>query len=393
VEDRVLVLDHPRPLIGYLDPPYPMDLKSRLLRELASRGAGLSARRCLVGFDGFVDSIVSAVAQRSGQGENFTPFSGIAEFGRSIQDAAGKSANFELYPRMEKLGGNGPIMAGALLAMDANVTCVGAFGRGSIHPVFADLARQARLVSLAEPARTTAIEFPDGKIMLGVTESLDQITPANLTAAFGGDGFRDAIAEADLVVLGNWTMIPHMTEIYTELTERLLPGVPAREDRLFFFDLADPGKRSRADLLGALGEIARFERFGRVCLGLNLREAQQVSAALDLGADGDSPEGLRSLASKIRSRLELTSVVVHPTACAVCATRAGSCLVDGPYTAQPLISTGAGDHFNAGFVAGQLLGLGPESCLCLGVSASGLYVRTGRSPTVADVENFLVNWR
>jgi sugar/nucleoside kinase (ribokinase family) len=370
-----------------------MDLKSRLLRELTSQGAALARRQCFVGFDGFVDTIVSPVAQRAGPGDHFTPFDSIAEFGRRIQAAAGQSTNFELYPRREKLGGNGPIMAGALLALGAQVTCAGAFGRSVIHPVFADLARRARLVSLAEPARTTAIEFPDGKIMLGVTQSLDEITPAGLAAAFGGDGLRDALAAADLVVLGNWTMVPHMTEVYADLTERVLPSVPSRPDRLFYADLADPGKRSAADLLGALAALARFERFGRVALGLNLSEARQVAAALGLAPEPESAEGLKAVAAKIRARFDLTAVVVHPKESAACATREGSWWVAGPYTAQPLISTGAGDHFNAGFAAGQLLGLGPESSLALGTTASGLYVRTGRSPAVADVENFLVNWR
>jgi hypothetical protein len=370
-----------------------MDLKTRLRRELSDRRGGLAGRRCLVGFDGFVDTIVSPVALRTGPGDNFTPFGGIAEFGRRILEAAGRSANFELVPRTEKLGGNGPIMAGALLAFGAQVTCAGAFGRGSVHPVFGDLARRARLVSLCEPARTTAIEFPDGKIMFGVTRGLDAITPAGLVAAFGEEGLREALASADLVVLGNWTMIPHMTEVYADLTERVLPGAPARPERLYFFDLADPEKRSRPDLIGALEAIGRFERHGRVSLGLNLREAQQVAAALGLVAPAEDGDGLAAAAAGIRSRLGLSTVVIHPTESAACATPEGAWWVAGPYTSRPLISTGAGDHFNAGFAAGQLLGLGPESCLCLGVSTSGHYVRTGQSPDYADIENFLVNGR
>ena len=65
----------------------------------------------------------------------------------------------------------------------------------------------------------------------------------------------------------------------------------------------------------------------------------------------------------------------------------------GPYTERPLITTGAGDHFNAGFMQGQLLGLDPEACLTLGVCTSGHYVRTGTSPDLASLETFLANWR
>ena len=366
-----------------------MDPKARLLQALAARPDSLAGRTCFVGFDGFVDTIVSPVASRAGPGDDFTSFAGIADFGRQVLAAAGQSTNFELYPRMEKPGGNGPIMAGALAALGAQVTCAGTFGRPSLHPVFAELAARARLVSLAEPARTTALEFPDGKIMLGVMRSLDEITPAALAAAVGGDGYRAALGAADLVVLGNWTMVPHMTEIYGELTDRLLPALPRRPDRIFFFDLADPEKRSPADLLGALQAIARFTPHGRVTLGLNLREARRVLDVLALGQDTETAGGLRAAAAKIRGRLDLEMVVVHPKESAAGATREGSWWQPGPYTPRPLLSTGGGDHFNAGFAAGQLLGLDAETCLLLGVSTSGHYVRTGRSPTATDLAGFL----
>ena len=65
----------------------------------------------------------------------------------------------------------------------------------------------------------------------------------------------------------------------------------------------------------------------------------------------------------------------------------------GPFTAEPRLTTGAGDHFNAGFATGQLLGLDAEGCLTLGVATSGHYVRTGESPDLAQLETFLANWR
>jgi hypothetical protein len=42
---------------------------------------------------------------------------------------------------------------------------------------------------------------------------------------------------------------------------------------------------------------------------------------------------------------------------------------------------------------GQLLGFDPEDCLTMGVSTSGHYVRTGQSPSVADLERFLGEWK
>ena len=370
-----------------------MEFKTRTLQELRERRGSLSSKQAILGLDGFVDTIVTPVGLRAGQGENFTPISTITEFGQRILGAAGKSTNIEFYPRMDKLGGNGPIMANAVLAHGAQVTYIGALGRPVLHHVFADLANRANVISLCDAAATTAAEFTDGKVMLGMMKSLDEITPKRIEEVVGAEAWRTALGNADLVAMVNWTMIPNMTAIFTDLVGRLLPQVPTKPNRIFFFDLADPEKRSSADLVYALTTIAKFEQFGQVTLGLNLKEAQQVFTALGFGVETETESGLRSMAEKIRTHLDLTTVVVHPKESATCATRDGTWWVPGPYAAQPLITTGAGDHFNAGFVSGQMMGLSPEGCLALGVSTSGHYVRTAISPTLADIETFLANWK
>ncbi len=369
-----------------------MNFQAHTLDELRAGRGSVSQKFALVGFDGFVDKIVHPVATRHGQGEAFTPMETIEEFGRRIMAAAGKSTNIELYPVIEKLGGNGPIMANALLAGGLQLKYIGALGAPAIHPVFQDLARRATVVSLCEPGLTTALEFSDGKVMLGLMKSLDEVTFARLVEVAGEGALHDSLARADLIALVNWTMIPNMTAIFEALADRVFPTLPPRE-RLFFFDLADPEKRSTTDLSTVLRVIARFQAFGRVTLGLNLKEAQQVFAVLGLGQETEDEKGLRSMARQIRQVLDITTVVVHPTKSAACATKSDAWWVPGPYAEKPLITTGAGDHFNAGFVMGQLLGFSPESCLGLGVSTSGFYVRTARSPTLGDLETFLAQWR
>jgi sugar/nucleoside kinase (ribokinase family) len=54
-----------------------------------------------------------------------------------------------------------------------------------------------------------------------------------------------------------------------------------------------------------------------------------------------------------------------------------------------MITTGAGDHFNAGFCVGRMLGAPLDVSLQIGVGTSGFYVRTAKSPTVADTAGFL----
>lgn len=381
----------------FVRPAAMQDFKLRALTALRDARSRSPARHALVGLDGFVDTIVKPVATRLGQGAAFTPIATIPEFAARIAGAAGKSTNLEFYPLMDKLGGNGPIMAAALLAAGTRITYVGSLGRPTPHPVFESFVARAEIHSLCEPATTIAVEFGDGKVMLGQLRSLDSITLPHIEAVVGPDRFRASLATADLVALVNWTMIPNMTAIFRDLVEKLLPTLPARppgsDPRGYFFDLADPEKRTREDLLEALALIARFGTFGRVTLGLNLKEAQQVAGALSLPAPGKDESSLRAACVAIRKTLGLDTVVIHPRESAACATPDGTHWIPGPYCETPLITTGAGDHFNAGFSQGQLLGLGPEACLTLGVCTSGHYVRTGQSPSLDQLEDFLQGWR
>lgn len=369
-----------------------MDNRKRTLAELQTHSARIGSRSALVGLDGFVDKIVHPVAQRQGQGDNFTPIRTITEFGERVLAAAGKSTNIELYPIMEKLGGNGPIMANALIAAGLKTRYIGALGRPAVQAVFHEFAGRSRAISIAEPGFTTAMEFSDGKVMLGNTVSLDEISYDSVIAATGEGAFLEMISQVDLIALVNWTMIPNMTALFAALLDRVVPTLPPRDQRVWFFDLADPEKRSKGDLVAALRTIARFQPHGSVTLGLNLKEAQQVATSLDLPESGTDADGLRNMARSIRDALAVGTVVIHPKESAACANRSGTWWVEGPYTENPKITTGAGDHFNAGFVTGQLLGLSPEACLTVGVCFSGFYVRTGRSPALNDVDAFLRGW-
>ena len=370
--------------------------KTRALHALRASRSQSSARRAFLGFDGFVDTIVKPVATRTGQGEAFSPMTNIPEFAARVAGAAGKSANIELFPVMEKLGGNGPLMAAALLAGGTRVTYLGALGRPAIHSVFQDFAAKAEVFSLCTPASTTAIEFGDGKLMLGQLSSLDSITLPLIEEVLGTTRLRSELGAADLVALVNWTMIPNMTGIFRDLLAQVLPELPppagGAGPRSFFFDLADPEKRTREDLREALGLISRFGAFGEVVLGLNLKEAQQVAGVLDLPPPEADEASLRSACAAVREKLSLDVVVIHPRESAACATATGTAWVPGPYCENPVITTGAGDHFNGGFCQGRLLGLDAEASLALGVCTSGHYVRTAQSPSLDDLERFLANW-
>ena len=363
-----------------------------ILEELSKKLASASNKQALVGLDGFVDKIIKPVGNRYGQGRDFEAIPTIEAFGKRILDAAGTSANIELFEDYQKLGGNGPIMANALVSGGLKVKYVGALGQ-PVHEVFAEFAERTGAVSIAAPGITHAVEFEDGKIMFGSMAGLDDITLPRIIETMGEGAFLDTINRADLIALVNWTMIPNMTAIFEGLLSSVLPNLgPKESGRFFYFDLADPAKRSRGDLREVLAVIARFRSYGSVTLGLNLSEARQAADVLDLGEVENSAEGLQSGATRIRNALNVQCVVIHPREGAACATRDGSWHVDGPFCKNPKISTGAGDHFNAGFAAAQVIGLSPEACLAVAVSFSGQYVRSGRSPSLRETARFIESW-
>jgi hypothetical protein len=96
-------------------------------------------------------------------------------------------------------------------------------------------------------------------------------------------------------------------------------------------------------------------------------------------------EGLSELGSQIIKRVPVDTLLIHPVSCALAVSERGVAYTTGPVTSKPLITTGAGDHFNAGYCLGRLLDLEDPNCLLMAVTASGYYVRTGQSPGVAEL--------
>lgn len=359
------------------------ELTARRLRDAVPR---LAQTRALVGLDGFVDEIIAVVDKRTGQ-DAYAPVRTIADLARKMHAAAGQSSNYELVVRQMKLGGNGPIMANALASFGVGVTYVGNLGYPSIHPVFEELAQRAEVVSIGQPAHTDALEFDDGKLMLGKLQPLNEVTWDNLLARVGRERLGQMIARSHVVAMVNWTMLPHMSRIWAKLLDECIPGAQRRE-RFVFIDLADPEKRTHDDIVDALRLLTRFQDQVDVVLGLNLKESQEIADVLGLPGKTNPEAAIEATAAAIREKLGLACVVIHPRRGAAAATGGGSATFAGPFIASPKISTGAGDHFNAGFCLGRMLGLTLEESLCAGCATSGYYVRTAESPSAAQLADF-----
>jgi hypothetical protein len=368
-----------------------------------SAAAHLEAARpfgSLVGFDGFIDEIIAAVDTRHAMtAEGFARFRTITEFAARIAAAAGKSTNIELVVEEERWGGNGPLMAGALGALGSAVTYVGAVGKPDapteLHPLYTEFAsRCARVLPIAPPAHTDALEFEDGKVMLGKTANVQRVTWDAIVAAVGLHDLRTLIRSTRLIGIVNWTMLGGVDGIWNGLARDILSLDPSLAQSLrIFIDLSDPAKRTDADLLAALANLRKLNTFVPVTLGLNLAEAERVATTIGVTSMKDSTLALdqrvQAGARDIRAALALDCVVVHPREGAGAATADEVSWFWGPFTQNPKLSTGAGDHFNGGFAFAQTLGMNLDECLATGCGTSGVYVRDAKSPTLARLAEFL----
>lgn len=341
-----------------------------------------------VGLDGFVDLIIDVVDKRTGP-ETYTRVETIADLGARISRAAGLSSNLELVVRQEKLGGNGPIMANAMIEAGFGVTYIGNLGRPAVHPVFADMAKRCKAChSLAAPGTTDALEFRDGKVMMGKHQSLKEVTYERMLEVVGKGKLKTIWESSNLIALTNWTMLTAQTEIWKRL-HKDMAGVKTPPGAILFTDLADPEKRSGKEIADAVRFLRSFRKSHKVVLGVNQKESMEVSNALGLKFKA---EEIEANAVTLRKELDLDAVVIHPTRNAACATEKGSAIFDGPYCQNPKLTTGAGDNFNAGFCKGLLAGLEPVEMLASGVANSGFYVRNGRSADGKDLVGFLDQW-
>jgi len=366
------------------------ELRAHGADKLQAATTQVSGFNAFLGLDGFVDEILHVVDKRE-SADKYQRLTTITKYADRLAAAAGKSTNVEMVKQLTKLGGNGPIMANALASFGMKVCYLGNLGFPSLHPVFADFAKQAEVYSIAEPGYTDALEFEDGKIICGKHSSLREVNWASIKARFGQDKFAAKVQSADFVAFVNWTMLTCMNDMWSAILKEVCPGLTGPRRKLFF-DLADPEKRTRADILAALSLITQFEQHFDAILGLNEKEAYEIGDHLGFNINERSPEGLLKLATQIREHIAINTVVVHPVSFALAVSAGDAAIVEGPFTPKPLITTGAGDHFNAGFCLGKLLGFDNAHSVLTGVTTSGFYVRSAKSPSVADLVSLLRNW-
>lgn len=365
-----------------------MNYKEITLQELEKKGSALSAKNALVGFDGTVIKDSSPCNPHSNSQGSSLSIGSITSFAQRIQSVPKKEVCLNLSLPSEQIGGIGPNLAQALIEFDLNVRYIGALGHLSIHPIFQEFAKRTDAVSLCNPSELLKLKFDDGTISFSTLKDLSEITYAGIVGKMGEGALFDAISRADLMAMVNWSDTPNMTAILSALLDRVFPNLgPKEQGRIFFFDLPNSIHRTDGDINTALSTISRFRSHGQVTLGLNLEEANRISSVLGKQLVEKNAEGIKQIASHIRQELSLTCVTVQSEASAGCATKEDAWWIEGSNGQAFQLQVGIDNEFKAGFITAQLIGLSTPACLTLATAAADSYTRTGKRPSIFEVNS------
>lgn len=363
---------------------------------LNQKASDIEQYKALLGFDGFLDKIIKPVKQQ--KGEEVLYYETITDYAQFIANAAGRSCGIELSVQNRKIGGNAPIMANALAQFGITSTCIGAMGYPKTDILFESLPLNCRLISIANPGQTDAYEFDDGKLICSDLSSFKMLTWEHLKAVVGKEQLGRMIADSSLVAFVDWNNLFHGTTIWAGIAEEILPELQLSGQH-FFFDIADPSKRSIGEIQEIMAIIGRYSLFGDVTLGLNANEAAKVYLSLKgipfSGVDFHQfhqDNALEDVGLYIFEHTRLTNLLIHPTDCAILFNKSGAERMGGRVVKYPKISTGAGDNLNAGFALGCLLQFALQDAMILGMAASGAYVQNGHSANLPELIAYLQQW-
>lgn len=346
--------------------------------SLRERQAEIASKHLVVGFDGFIDSIVRPVRQAATNDSPALTFDTIGEFGEFLVGCAGKSCSVELKAEARQLGGNLPIFSRSAGILGLDVTCIGMLGEdGIIEQPFQEMP--CKLHSFAAPGLSTAFEFQDGKVLFASDYTLPREPWQMVLEATGGKA-PELFRSSDLIALLNWSELSFAQKLWESVYTEALADGPWDKTRFAFFDLCDCSRKTDDEIECVLQLIGRFATHRTAVLSVNENEAHVIASRV-LGCRLNS----LVIANTLRERYAIDEILVHTVHESLLISQRGQTLLPTEYVERPKISTGAGDNFNAAFCCGTLMGMTDEEKIRFANRYTSFYVSNGYSPSLEQI--------
>ena len=359
---------------------------------LSDWGAIQNDKSAFVGLDGYVDKIQHPVQYQ--QVDQSIYYSTLDSFGQRIKEAAGVSAQIELFTQLIKAGGNAPIMANALATLGILNTCIGTMGYPHIHPIFDSIHPNCKLQSIGKAAETNALEFGDGKLILSELSVFSDLNWEKVKSLIKIETLIKEVEKVDLIAMVGWSNLPFATNIWEGFFKEIVRPHISHSPH-FLFDLADPSKKSNLEIAKFFQLIHLYKDYGTVTLGLNENEANKLYQAIAQieQLEVSSSSNLESIGSFIFQHSGAHNLMIHPIDGCYLWNATDIYFQKGRVIRKPKVSTGGGDNFNAGFYFGLLNGYSLEASMVLAMATSGAYVQNGKSPGKKELKKYLNDWQ
>ncbi len=339
----------------------------------------------LLGFDACIDYIVRIVKDKSENNETGF-FTSSGQFGQFLKDLDGRSCGVELNTKLSKIGGNMVITANAIGNLGINVECIGTFGFPDILPVFRTMSDKCTLYTIGDTISATALEFNESKVIMFDPGPYTNLHWKDIKDHLGFERLKKMFSGKQLISLLNWSEIENSSEIWEGVLDEVLPFVEMIGPHpSFFTDFSDCSRRSKQDIQFARDLLGRFMKYFNVILSLNQNEADLVAKAFDLSQNSSDEKFIKSLYSVCNSNV----LIIHRVNDALAFDGKTFEKCDTFYCETPVILTGGGDNFNAGFCYSLFREFNLFQSLLVANAVSGSYVKTGISPGVNNLIEFL----
>lgn len=355
------------------------------ISRLSDRQAEIAEKRVVVGFDGFIDTIVRPIRQTAAAGAPEILFGTIGEFGQFLAGCAEKSCSIELRQQAKQLGGNLPYLSRSAGRLGLNVTCIGMLGAdGKIEPEFQELP--CELHSFAAPGQSTCFEFQDGKIFFAADCKITQ-NPWQLVLAATESKAVRLFQNADLTALVNWSELSFAHALWSGVYEHALKSQPCDKKRFVLFDLCDCSRKTEGEIEEVLRLIGCFSIVRTTILSMNENEAHVIAERLlNHGSELEfSGSVLETFAETLRDEFGIDQIMIHTIRRSLLVTSRGITSRPSEFVEHPKISTGAGDNFNAALCFGTVMGLTDEERVTFANRYASFYVLNGYSPTLEEI--------
>jgi len=335
------------------------------------------------GFDGYGDRVRTMVNTRESQTQ-YERMDSLETLGERINNSAEleNSCSIEWVNEDTRAGGHTSHLGRAFDKLGFESKLIGTYGSPP-ESVFTDELSGCTMHSVGEPSYTDAVEFDDGRLMLNEIGTMASLDWDGLCERISVETLATELKGAAALSMGYWSTMPFLPSIWRGLCEELWPMLTDPPEQVFV-DPADVRRISTNQLQGGIDALSQLDDTVPVTISANRVETGVLS---DLG--DETQTDLEDQARQAREVLGVTTFVSHTVDHAILVDDSGSARARTPRVSKPALTTSAGDHFNTGFLLGQVLGLDGGPSVVLGNAVANWFVRNGTPPAYNNLLSFL----